>query len=126
LFAKAQEMQLRQKLSTTCDVFRVSLYADDAVVFIQPTEYEMNVTNFILELFADASGLETNISKTHFYPIRCEDTNLDFLSNAGRAVSTFPCSYLGLPLCARKPSRAIFIPWYRKWVASCLAGKGTS
>jgi hypothetical protein len=37
---------------------------------------------------------------------RCEETSLDFLTSSGQAISTFPTSYLGLPLGIRKPSRS--------------------
>jgi hypothetical protein len=48
------------------------------------------VLEAILQLFVHGTGLITNMSKTHFYPIRCVDTNLEFLSNVGRAISVFP------------------------------------
>jgi hypothetical protein len=40
------------------------LYADDVAVFIRPTPQEVTVTECILDLFAQASGLTTNMSKT--------------------------------------------------------------
>jgi hypothetical protein len=38
IFKKAQDWGLLKELSPCCDTFRVSLYADDVVVFIRPTE----------------------------------------------------------------------------------------
>jgi hypothetical protein len=35
------------------------LYADDAAVFINPTRRDLQATTYIMQLFADASGLLT-------------------------------------------------------------------
>jgi hypothetical protein len=83
------------------------LYADDATLFIKPIASEVLVTENILEIFAQASGLVTNINKTEFFPIRCEGVSLDFLAQHNRNVASFPCIYLGLPLHFRKPTRAM-------------------
>jgi hypothetical protein len=85
------------KLSKWCERFRASLYADDATIFIKPNAREVVVTEFILDLFAKASGLITNLEKTEFFPIRCEEINLDFLAGHNRKISSFPTTYLGLP-----------------------------
>jgi hypothetical protein len=45
LFSKAQDMGLLQRVSKGCHAFRVSLYADDAVVFIKPTSEDLVVAN---------------------------------------------------------------------------------
>jgi hypothetical protein len=50
----------------------MSLFADDAVVFIKPSADDLQVTNVILDLFADASGLATNMQKTQLFPIQCD------------------------------------------------------
>jgi hypothetical protein len=69
LFKKAQEAEILQKVSTGCDTVRVSLYANDATVFIHPSAQDLDATIAILNMFADVSGLFTNIDKTSFYPI---------------------------------------------------------
>jgi hypothetical protein len=68
-FLKAQEMGLLKPVSKGCHAFRVSLYAYDATVFIKRTTEDLCVTNNILQSFAEASGLVTNLEKTQFYPI---------------------------------------------------------
>jgi hypothetical protein len=107
LFARPQQCGLLNKLSKGCDKFRVSLYADDAAVFIRPDAKEVLVTEHILDMFASASGLVTNLVKTEFFPIRCEGINLHFLSQNNRHMANFPCLYLGLPLHYKKPSQAM-------------------
>jgi hypothetical protein len=61
LFMKAQQFGLLDKLSKGCERFKASLYANDAVFFIKPSEYEVAVTYCILDTFALASGLITNM-----------------------------------------------------------------
>lgn len=56
---------------------RMSLYADDATVFVNPVREEVQVVAEILTIFGNASGLITNMGKCVVYPIRCDDINLD-------------------------------------------------
>jgi hypothetical protein len=42
------------------------------------------------------------MTKTEFFPIRSEGTNMDFLAQNNLALASFPCSYLGLPLHFKK------------------------
>jgi hypothetical protein len=114
LFQRAQQDGLISSLSRGCDSFRASLYADDASVFIKPTEQEVQVTDCIIEIFAQASGLVTNMTKTVFFPIRCEGINLDFLTQHGRSISNFPCHYLGRPLHYGKLPRAMLYQLIQK------------
>jgi hypothetical protein len=65
LFGKAQSLNLLGSLTRS---FRMSLYVDDVAVFIKPSEYELIITNLILNTFAEASGLVTNLNKTEFFP----------------------------------------------------------
>jgi hypothetical protein len=124
LFHKAQESCLLKKFGARNNILGVSLYADDAALFIHPTERELMITDFILQLFAAASGLITNMAKTKYYPIQCGDTNLDFLSASNRVVSTLPCTYLGHPLGIRKPSRAMLHVLIQKIAKGMSGWKG--
>jgi hypothetical protein len=107
LFRKALEFGLLTRVSKGCEIFRVSLYADDAVIFIKPTTQDLNVTNCILNLFAEASGLATNMDKTQFFPIQCDQVDLDFLSQHNYLISSFPYTYLGLPLHYQKLTKSL-------------------
>ena len=77
----------------------LSLYADDAVIFINPVKEEVQALFGILEQFGSATGLKLNLEKCSVAPIRCAGTNLDQIleSFVGKRVS-FPITYLGLPL----------------------------
>ena len=78
---------------------RVSLYADDAVIFVNPNRNDLEVVNDILDKFGQATGLKINVSKCQVAPIHCQDIDLDHILQPfeGQRVS-FPLTYLGLPL----------------------------
>jgi hypothetical protein len=65
-------------------------------------------------LFVEASGLTTNLSKIEFFPIRCQEVDLDFLSNDNCVISASPYTYLGLPLHYRKLPRSMVEPLVQK------------
>jgi hypothetical protein len=119
LFRKAQADVLLGRVSKGCENFRISLYADAAAIFINPHVLEWKVTSSILNIFVEASGLITNLDKIEFYPIRCDQSNLAFLSDNN--MPTFPCIYLGLPVHYRKlPSSALHLVIQK--IASSLPG----
>ena len=78
---------------------RLSLYADDAVIFLNLVQGEVAALFNILEQFGNASGLKLNLAKCLVAPIRCLGLDLDQILQpfAGQRVS-FPIKYLGLPL----------------------------
>jgi hypothetical protein len=55
----------------------MSLYADDATVFINHTTQDLATTKHILQLFWAASGLVTKMKKTELFPIRCSNLNME-------------------------------------------------
>jgi len=79
---------------------RASLYADDlVVVLLSPKPQDFNCIAQILDLFAGASGLITNVDKCVATPIRCTDDMVAAVQDAFPCViSPFPCKYLGIPL----------------------------
>ena len=89
-------------LALTTTKFRTSLYADDAAIFINPNQNELQAVKDILELFGNVTGLITNFEKSSIHPIRCESIDLDHvLQPFSGARLTFPCKYLGLQLHTR-------------------------
>jgi len=76
LNAMIQEADLRVMLSPLPgDHFghRMSLYADDLVLFLVPKQEDFSCIRAILDLFAGASGLLTNVEKCLISPIRCTE-----------------------------------------------------
>jgi hypothetical protein len=79
--------------------WRTSLYADDAVVFINLIKEDVDAIKTILEAFGNLPGLHINLQKSLVHLIRCEDVDLDMvLSLFTGTRGTFPCKYLGLQL----------------------------
>jgi hypothetical protein len=68
LFKAAHDVGVLDQPSPICERFRVSLYVDAAIVFINPTIKDFQATVNILQMFVEASGLTTNMDKTHFSP----------------------------------------------------------
>jgi hypothetical protein len=64
LIVKAADGGLLQHLSTRSIQHRISLYADDVVMFLRPAASDLHMVTMILDLFGDASGLKTNIQKS--------------------------------------------------------------
>ena len=78
---------------------RLSLYADDAALFLNPYKEDVELTLQILQHFGEATGLKVNVAKSSVAVIRCADLNLDdVLSCFSGPKVAFPLSYLGLPL----------------------------
>jgi hypothetical protein len=61
LIGKATTEGLLQPLSTRSIHHRVSLYADDVVLFLRPVATDMQMVDALLQLFGAATRLETNI-----------------------------------------------------------------
>jgi mannosylglycoprotein endo-beta-mannosidase len=99
LIAQAAREGLLQPLSARNLQHRISLYADDVVLFLRPEDNDIVVTMDILNLFGEASGLKTNLQKSTVLPIRCGDGEVAAVQNLLPCpLSDFPCKYLGLPL----------------------------
>jgi hypothetical protein len=87
---------LLSPFSSSLALLRISMYADDVVVFVKPIREELHVVAEFLELFGKVSGLVTNREKCAVYPIRCEDINLnEVMEGFPYKVQCFPCNYLG-------------------------------
>jgi hypothetical protein len=118
-FYHAESNGALQPLHQSYDRFKMSLYADDAIDFINPTAQDQ--TNFIFQIFGECSGLIINMEKTVYYPIRCQNLNIEELLGTDTTCSTFPCTYLGLPLHYKKMPKSAIQPMVQKignWLPS--------
>lgn len=98
-------------LSTTGLRQRVSMFADDVMLFFKPTELESRTCGAILDLFGNASGLSVNMSKSATIPIHCSQEEVSLVcSILGCSNNSFPCTYLGLPLTLHTISSAAPMP----------------
>jgi len=55
---------------------RVSMYADDVVVFVAPLEADLRAIKAILEVFGCASGLFSNLDKSVVTPMHCTESDM--------------------------------------------------
>jgi hypothetical protein len=91
--------QLLSPVQNRAAKLRLSLYADDAAIFLNPVKEEVQIVFEVLQTFGQASGLVINRTKCAAYPIRCEDLEMEeVLQDFGCPIKSFPCTYLGLPL----------------------------
>lgn len=104
---------------------RVSLYADDASLFVAPTPHDVATTKEILRVFGSASGLKANVQKSAFLPIACDDIDLaSLLQHFPVPLGQFPCNYLGLPLHHNKITRADIQPTIDKMASRLQIWRG--
>lgn len=111
LVDKAAEDGLLQPLSSHSIQHRLSLYADDVVLFLRPAASDLNLVKGNLNIFGEASGLKTNIQKSCVIPIQCSPSDIDMLQEQLPCnLEGFPFKYLGLPLTLKKLTRAQLQP----------------
>jgi hypothetical protein len=102
----------------------VSIYADDAVLFIRPRVGDMEVVSTVLNIFADVSGLKVNLQKSHTSCIRCDDETATSVANFFSCTSkNFPITYLGLPLSTGRLRRSDIWPVIDKFSAKLKGWK---
>jgi len=86
LIEKASTEGLLQPISTRNIHHRVSLYADNVVLFLRPIATDLKMVDALLRLFGTSSGLRTNIQKCSVSPIQCSNEDLAVVQ------TQFPCS----------------------------------
>ena len=121
----ATERGLLSKLNDRAARFSVSMYADDAVIFLKPTARDVSNIKELLINFGLVTGLHTNLQKTSVTPIGC--TNIDIepiLANLPVARASFPLKYLGLPLTPRRLCKLDFQPLIDKAAGKLSTWKG--
>jgi hypothetical protein len=99
LIKEADRRRILSPLPGQVIAHRASLYTNDLVVLAAPRVEDLDRLRQLLNLFAGALGLITNMDKCVMSPIRCDDE----LVAAAQIVfpcmiAVFPCRYLGIPL----------------------------
>jgi hypothetical protein len=78
----------------------------------------------ILEVFGQASGLQTNLNKSCIIPIQCAENSVEEISNIMPCtLAELTCIYLGLPISNKKLSKDDLMPWIEKIVDRLLGWK---
>jgi hypothetical protein len=107
----ATDMGLLTKLNRRTARFRVSMYADDAVIFLKPSVMDATNLRDLLLNFGAVTGLQTNLQKTTVLTISCNNTDIhEILAILSVARAHFPIKYLGLPLSPRHLRKLNFQP----------------
>lgn len=71
---------------------RISLFADDVMLFIKPNDADLQACAMLLQPFGEASGLKINLSKSAAMPIRCDPTMMQRVEAIlGYPTGTYPC-----------------------------------
>jgi hypothetical protein len=73
---KATEDGLLSPLRDQMARLRLSLYVDDAAVFVNPVKADVDLIMRIMQRFGNATGLRINLHKSMMAPIRCSQVNL--------------------------------------------------
>ena len=85
---------------------RLSIYADDVILFLKATESDAVAVKEILDIFSGASGLTCNWEKSSVSALVCDSQSLTNLSNILNCkVAHLPITYLGLPLVHYTPEK---------------------
>jgi len=126
---KATNEGLLSAVSQCADRMRTSFYADNAAIFLYQVKEEIEM---LLDFFGKISGHSINLSKCTAYPVQCEHLDMtNLISSRGCNLGSLPCSYLGLPLSFRNPTRAVCQALIEKvasklkpWKGKLLSRKG--
>lgn len=115
--------------NTPCPVLQ---YADDTLIIVRATPTAAQNLKEILDNFALATGLSINFDKTTLVPMNTS-TNLAtaVAATLGTQISSFPQTYLGLPLSDTKLPASAFQPiidtcdrYLAGWCANLLSKGG--
>lgn len=91
-------------------LFPVLQYADDTLIIFRGDVQQACVLKNILTAFSDFSGLHINFHKSTMVPVWVEaDVASEIARILGCPVSSFPCTYLGLPLSMHKITHGMLL-----------------
>jgi hypothetical protein len=122
IIKKVVEGDMCSDLAGISPLQRVSIYADDVVLFFKPERREMLAIKHILQIFGEASGLKVNFRKTTATLIRGSREQEEEISTIlGCELAQFPIKYLGLQLAMRPLTRAEWQPLLDKVIKSVPA-----
>lgn len=132
LISKAQDLRLLEPLARRQLDHRMSIYADDVVMFSSAKEEDIRLIRDILRKFGDASGSNANMAKSSIIPIRCDEEQIQVVKQQmDYQISKFPCKYFGLSLSIRKLTKADLQPILNRvddalpgWKAELMARSG--
>jgi len=125
-------MSISYNLARRALQHRISLFADDVVIFLRPSASDIEITLDSLQIFREASCLKTNVQKSSVLPIHCtEEDKATLQEHLPCLISDFPCKYIGVPPSRLKLTKARIQPIIDKigdrlpsWKADLLTKAG--
>jgi hypothetical protein len=72
ILQKATDQGRLHPISGRAPTIRMSLYVDDAVIFLAPIKDDIEFLATTLANFGEVTGLVTNCAKSHVAPSRCK------------------------------------------------------
>lgn len=124
LVMEAERQGLLNPLAARNMGHRMSLYADDMVLFTMPHIEDLNLLKGILQKFGHISGLCTNLNKSLILHIWCEEYALQQAQQSMNCeMSLFPCKYLGAPLSIKRLMKTGLQPYLDKVADMLPAGR---
>lgn len=82
IVVKAHDSQVLSKMNCCSPLQRLSLYADDVVMFIKPSRTDIRLVEEVLQIFGEASGLKINFAKSSAILIRAEEGDEELVRSA--------------------------------------------
>jgi hypothetical protein len=99
IMKRAVQANLFGNLTALSPLQRISIYADDVVLFVKPECQELWAVRHILKTFGEASGLHVNLRKTTSTIIRgSEEQEERTTLILDCELARFPIKYIGLHL----------------------------
>jgi hypothetical protein len=115
LIRHAIDVSILERLNPTKAIPVVSRYADDVVMFFQPTRADTAVVRSIMHLFGRASGLLVNYDKSSAITLNCEPKDSALITaELGCHLAELPLTYLGILLMLHRLTRAQMQPLVNK------------
>jgi hypothetical protein len=122
IMKRAVQANLFGNLAGISPLQRISIYADDVVLFVKPECRELWAVRHILNTFGEASGLHVNLRKTTATMIRGSEEQEERTTRIlGCELAKFPIKYLGLQLALRPLTKAEWQPLLDQVVKSVPA-----
>lgn len=109
--------------------FPVLQYADNTLILIKGTYEQALAIKRVLSIFSDFTGLHINFNKSTFVPISMDEDTCHRVAELLQCqISSFPCTYLGLPLSTNKITHGLLMHVIHKvdkrlsgWLATFLS-----
>lgn len=110
LFDKAKECGILDPFRNKHSIpQRMSVYADDVIVFLKAQHEDVAAAKLLLDIFSCSLGLKCNLSKSSLSPVFCEEEKIgEFGSLLNCQIAPLPIKYLGLPLSMKKLGKEDF------------------